>query len=85
MEDNLSLLFDGLQLNTSFKFNKNYPVIYCENEKIYNYLFENEIVITNFKYPTYKTAMNRVVITSNHTKNDLNTLKQVLLAFNKLY
>ncbi|WP_445737991.1 aminotransferase class I/II-fold pyridoxal phosphate-dependent enzyme [Mariniflexile sp.] len=82
LQENLRVLFDGLQLNSDFKFSKNYPVIYSKNEKIYNYLLEKEIVITNFKYPTYKTAMNRMVITSNHTKNDLDTLKQALLAFN---
>lgn len=84
LEENLSFLFEGLNLNSEFKFNKNYPVIYCENEKIYNYLFENKMIITNFKYPTYKTAMNRMVITSNHTKDDLDKLKQALIAFNKL-
>jgi 7-keto-8-aminopelargonate synthetase-like enzyme len=84
LEENLSFLFEGLYLNSDFKCNKNYPVIYCENEKIYNYLFENEMIITNFKYPTYKTAMNRMVITSNHTEDDLVKLKQALIAFNKL-
>ena len=84
LEDNLRFLFEGLNLNSDFKFNKNYPVLYCENEKIYKYLFDNEIIITNFKYPTYKTAMNRIVITSNHSKGDLVKLKQALIAFNKL-
>ena len=84
LEENLSFLFEGLNLNSDFKFNKNYPVIYCENEKIYNYLFTNEMIITNFKYPTYKTAMNRMVITSNHSNDDLVKLKQALIAFNNL-
>lgn len=84
LEENLSFLFEGLNLNSDFKFNKNYPVIYCENEKIYHYLYDNEMIITNFKYPTYKKAMNRIVITSNHGKDDLVKLKQALIAFNRL-
>jgi 8-amino-7-oxononanoate synthase len=84
LEENLSFLFENLSLNSDFKFNKNYPVIYCENKKIYNYLVDNEMIITNFKYPTYKTAMNRIVITSNHTKGDLVKLKKALIAFNKI-
>lgn len=83
LQENLQVLFDGLQLNSDFKFNKNYPVIYCENDEIYNYLVENEIIITNFKYPTYKTAMNRMVVTSNHSLTDLDKLKKLLIAFNK--
>ena len=85
LRDNLAFLFDGLDLNTDFKFNKSYPVIYCENESIYNHLIGKDIVITNFKYPTYKTAMNRIVISANHSKDDLNKLKQALIAFSKLY
>jgi 7-keto-8-aminopelargonate synthetase-like enzyme len=84
LEENLSFLFQGLNLNSDFKWNKNYPVIYCENEEIYKYLFDNEMIITNFKYPTYKTAMNRIVITSNHSKDDLVKLKQALIAFNNI-
>lgn len=82
LQDNLHFLFDGLQLNSDFKFNKNYPVIYCENDEIYNYLIENGIIITNFKYPTYKTAMNRMVVISNHSLADLDKLKTLLIAFN---
>lgn len=83
LENNLHFLFDGLSLSSDFKFKKNYPVIYCENEKIYKYLSENDIIITNFKYPTYKTAMNRMVITAIHTQQDLEKLKQALLTFNR--
>jgi len=82
LDENLSFIFDNLTLNSCFKFNKNYPVIYCENQKINKYLKENDIIVTNFKYPTYKTKMNRIIISSNHTKHDLNRLKQALITFN---
>lgn len=75
---NLDFLFMD-RLNDSFKYHLNYPVIYAENESIYQQLFENGIVITNFKYPTYKNFMSRIVITANHRFDDLERLKVSLL------
>lgn len=83
LQANLELLFDGFHLNSNFKYNKNYPVIYCEDEKIIENLYERGIIITNFKYPTYKKTMCRIVITSNHTKIDLIKLKESLIDFNR--
>ncbi|WP_372757093.1 aminotransferase class I/II-fold pyridoxal phosphate-dependent enzyme [Mariniflexile sp.] len=81
LEFNLEFLFEGLKLKPIFKFNKKYPVIYCEDDTIFKKFFHQGIIIANFKYPTYKAAMNRIVITANHTKTDLNKLKEVLLSF----
>tara|TARA_R110002050_G_scaffold137114_5_gene260580 strand:- start:5410 stop:6435 length:1026 start_codon:yes stop_codon:yes gene_type:complete len=78
LEANLEFLFKGLKLKTTFKFSKNYPVIYCENEGVYNELYKNNIIIANFKYPNYKGLMSRIVITANHSKGDLNRLMKVL-------
>lgn len=74
LKTNLEYLFKDLTLDSKFKYNTNYPVIYSNDETIYNYLFKKSIVITNFKYPTYNCAMNRIVITANHTHNDLDKL-----------
>ncbi|MCB4798210.1 aminotransferase class I/II-fold pyridoxal phosphate-dependent enzyme [Neotamlana laminarinivorans] len=78
LKANLNVLFKGFSPSVKLKFNKNYPVIYSEEETLYNYLFEENIVITNFKYPTYKNLMSRIVITANHTEQDLLKLKHVL-------
>ena len=85
LKSNLAFLFDGLNLNSDFKFHKSYPVIYCINEEISNFLLTKNMVITNFKYPTYKTMMSRIVITANHTEADLYSLKQALLKVSKPY
>lgn len=82
LELNLKFLFEDLKLKPAFKYNKTYPVIYCEDETIFETFQEKGIIITNFKYPTYKSAMNRIVITANHTQNDLTLLKQSLIDFN---
>lgn len=75
---NLEFLFKDLRLKPTFKFNKNYPVIYCNEEGFYSNLYKSNMIITNFRYPNYKGFMNRIVITANHTKEDLNRLKGVL-------
>ncbi len=78
LKHNLAFLGKHLQLQNKIKFNQDYPVIYCEDIAIFDALFKAGIVITNFKYPTYENIMNRIVITANHTKNDLQILVQLL-------
>ncbi|MDC9724068.1 MAG: aminotransferase class I/II-fold pyridoxal phosphate-dependent enzyme [Urechidicola sp.] len=77
LQHNLDFLFkEGL--GTTFKYHPDYSVIYSDNPDIYQQLFNKGIVITNFKYPTYKNFMSRIVITANHTFDDLKTLKHQL-------
>lgn len=78
LKKNMAFLFKGLTLNPTFKFNKDHPVIYCNDENFYDHLYKEKIIITNFKYPNYNGMMNRIVITANHTKEDLDKLKNVL-------
>ena len=75
---NLEFLKVALHLTKEIKFTDKYPVIYCYNDAIFDKLLENNIIITRFKYPTYKKMMNRIVITANHTKNDLEKLINIL-------
>lgn len=81
LQDNLEFIFNGLELDTSFTYHRDYPVIYCNNQNLYDFLYENGMVITNFNYPNYKGKMNRIVITSNHTQEDLTKLKKLLVNF----
>jgi len=78
LKNNLAFLSSKLKLTKEFKFTDNYPVIYSINDTIFAKLLENNIIITRFTYPTYKKMMNRIVITANHTKNDLEKLVQIL-------
>lgn len=78
LHSNLDFFFKNLELSALFKYNENYPVIYCSKEDIYDRLLEKGIIISHFKYPTYKGVMNRIVITANHTKEDLVKLKDIL-------
>ncbi|KJD34006.1 hypothetical protein PK35_04535 [Tamlana nanhaiensis] len=78
LKENLQFLFDDFKPSEALKFHKDYPVIYSEDETLYPKLLKEQIVITNFKYPTYKNFMSRIVITANHTKDDLLKLKKTL-------
>ncbi|MFV0566210.1 MAG: aminotransferase class I/II-fold pyridoxal phosphate-dependent enzyme [Flavobacteriaceae bacterium] len=79
LKNNLNYFFSGETINPKFKFSPNYPVIFCEEEGTYKKLHEQGVIITNFKYPNYKGMMNRIVITANHTQNDLTKLKNALI------
>lgn len=80
---NLDHLFDDNDFGSQFKYDVNYPVIYCHSTTVFEYLKAKDIIITNFKYPNYDMAMNRIVITANHTKKDLDQLKEALISFQK--
>ena len=71
---NLDYISSNLKSNYKYTFDKNYPVIYSNEISIFTSLLQSNIVITRFKYPTYKDYLNRIVITSNHTKKDLEKL-----------
>ncbi|MDD3722723.1 MAG: aminotransferase class I/II-fold pyridoxal phosphate-dependent enzyme [Lutibacter sp.] len=75
---NLDFLDKILAPKRDFQFNKAYPVLYSNSDKIYKALLKENIVIARFKYPTYENYMSRIVITANHTTADLMRLKQVL-------
>jgi len=77
---NLNFLGKILVPKQAFQFNKSYPVIYSNSDDIYKALLIKKMVIARFKYPTYENYMNRIVITANHTKADLEKLASVLNA-----
>ncbi len=78
LQQNLNFLKARLNLDKEFKFTDNYPVIYSNNDAIFAKLLQHKIVITRFKYPTYKNPMNRIVITANHKQKDLEKLTELL-------
>lgn len=74
LQRNLSYLTDILPKREDLKFNSNYPVIYIGGNGIYEWLKSHRIIISSFKYPNYKTLMNRIVITANHEFDDFDFL-----------
>lgn len=78
LKTNLEFLDKILVKSKNFSFNKDYPVIYSENSEVSDLLLKNAVVNSRFKYPTYKNEMNRIVITANHFKRDLEKLALLL-------
>lgn len=76
--NNLEFLASILKPNTNLQFNKKYPVIYSTSDILHEKLVLNKIIIARFKYPTYENFMNRIVITANHTKSDLEKLTSTI-------
>ena len=83
LRQNLEFFHTEGVLSPLFQYTKNYPVIYCHSNDIFEYLKSKAIIITNFKYPNYDFMMNRIVITANHTEADLKKLNEALIEFQK--
>ena len=70
--------------NTTLTFNKDYPVIYFDQEELLQMLLENNIIPTSFPYPTASGKLSRIVISAHHTKEDLDKVIQQLNIFTQL-
>ena len=78
LKDNLKYLKNNLVENHSIKFNNKYPLIYLKTDSINTVLEKNKIIITNFKYAEDVKNLNRIVITANHKKRDLDLIIAIL-------
>ncbi|CDF80756.1 class I and II aminotransferase [Formosa agariphila KMM 3901] len=78
LKENLRYFFDGLHLDDRFIFNTHYPNIYNFQPGFYDALLKKNIVITHFNYPTPESVLSRIVLSANHSKTDIDTLKHTL-------
>jgi len=78
LKENLLYIDSKLIQGDAVQFNSNYPAIYPKIKGINEVLFSNKIIITNFKYPTDGSLLNRIVITANHKKKDLDKIIDIL-------
>ena len=78
LKQNLLYIELHLHKNKNIIFNKNYPLIYPNIDGIYEKILNKNIIITHFKYPNSEKNLNRIVITANHTIEDLNQMISVL-------
>jgi 7-keto-8-aminopelargonate synthetase-like enzyme len=74
----LTYIHSKLIPNTNILFDENYPVIYPRIENINTILASNKIIITNFKYTSETDYLNRIIITANHKKKDLDKIIEIL-------
>lgn len=78
LRKNLAYIHSKLIPNTNILFDENYPVIYPRIENINTILASNKIIITNFKYTSETDYLNRIIITANHKKKDLDKIIEIL-------
>lgn len=78
LKENLSYIHSKLLPNENILFDKNYPIIYPRIENINTILASNKIIITNFKYTSETVYLNRIIITANHKKKDLDKIIEIL-------
>lgn len=83
--DNLIYIDSILIKNKNVKFGKSYPLIYLLPKELVLKLKEENIIIASFKYTKEAEPLNRIVITANHTKEDLDKLVRVLNDFNSQF
>ncbi|KOP39140.1 pyridoxal phosphate-dependent aminotransferase family protein [Flavobacterium sp. WLB] len=76
--DNLKYIDSILIKNNNIKFDKNYPLIYLLSKELVEKLKNEKIIIASFKYTKNAEPLNRIVITANHLKEDLDKLAAVL-------
>ena len=78
LKDNLNYINTHLIKNRAVLFDPEYPLIYPKIEGINEIFTVNKIIVTNFKYATDTKDLNRIVITANHKKEDLDTIIHLL-------
>lgn len=76
--DNLKYIDQKLIKHDSIKFDKTYPLIYLTDDRTIEILKANKIIIASFKYQKNAGNLNRIVVTANHLRKDLDKLITVL-------
>ncbi|MES2238627.1 MAG: aminotransferase class I/II-fold pyridoxal phosphate-dependent enzyme [Bacteroidota bacterium] len=77
LKENLHYIESKLLPNQDIIFDSNYPIIYPKIDNINTILASNKIIITNFKY-TDENYLNRIIITANHKKKDIDKIIEIL-------
>lgn len=75
---NLHFLNTLLPTDAPVAFNPNYPLLYPHASNFHEKCLANAIVVVDFPYNTPTGSLNRVVITANHKKKDLQRLAGIL-------
>lgn len=84
IKQNLEYVSKNLLSNPALTFDKDYPVIYFDQDKLLQLLLENHIVPTSFPYPTASGKLSRIVISAHHIKTDLDKIIEQLNIFTRM-
>jgi len=76
---NITLLSEQLTQTTNWHFIKDFPVFFSKNADLSAKLFKQRILVSSFPYPNQNgPIVNRIVLTSRHSKADIEYLVQSL-------
>ena len=76
LKQNLDYLFPLIESQAPVYFGSGYPLLYPTNEKVYQDLYDHQILITHFAYAG--GALSRIVVAAHHIKEDIDRLAEVL-------
>lgn len=79
---NLDYIDQKLIKHDSIKFDKTYPLIYLKDDRIIEILKSHKIIIASFKYQKNAGNLNRIVVTANHLREDLDKLTSIINEYN---
>ena len=74
LQHNLNYIDRNFTERGKFTYHSSYPIIYFDDESVSKKLFDSKIITTSFKYTNASGKLNRIVITSNHSIEDLDHL-----------
>lgn len=79
LKENIALFSSQITDLQLFDFTKAYPVFRTHQNDLYPYLLENKVFISSFPYPKPDSELiTRVVLSSLHTKEDIEKLVRLL-------
>lgn len=73
--ENIDYFLGNLNHSAAFDYMPQYPSFAFDHTELPSHLLKNNIIITDFNYPTEKdTAVQRIVLSAHHTVDDLDHL-----------
>ncbi|WP_299326087.1 aminotransferase class I/II-fold pyridoxal phosphate-dependent enzyme [uncultured Maribacter sp.] len=72
LANNMDLFLKNVSNRSLFVYAEGHPTFNFQNEILANYLEDNGIIVTNFRYPTENDSlMSRLVLSASHTNEDI--------------
>jgi 7-keto-8-aminopelargonate synthetase-like enzyme len=79
LQKNIECFIANLNSTKKFHFMNGHPAFSFQDEQLTEYLKQNNIIVTSFRYPNENSSlMSRIVISAAHTENDILKLCEVL-------
>ena len=81
LKKNIACVISKLEKRPSIRLEATYPVIFHSDNTLFDYLYNQKIIITSFFYPTTGKKLNRIVLSAAHHFDELDVLIDALNSF----